>query len=215
MRAVNLLPADATRVRRWGAGAGDRGAAKRVFVGAGLVAAVLMAALVAAFVYTHSSVADKQETLAGLEQQVATAKAKAAAVQAARANAQARRVAVTEVTSKRITWEQVLRDLSRVLPANVWLQNLQAQSPSPTVGAATASTAATTTTTSTGATPTAFVVTGFTSSQKGVARVMDRLSVLPWLSDVSLQQSTRADTGSGGMAVQFTIGANLSSTGGK
>jgi hypothetical protein len=32
---------------------------------------------------------------------------------------------------------------------------------------------------------------------------------------VSLQQSTRADTGRGGMAVQFTIGANLSSTGGK
>jgi Tfp pilus assembly protein PilN len=212
MRAVNLLPADATRVRRWGAGAGDRGGAKRVFVAAALVAAVLMAALVAAFVYTHSSVSDKQETLAGLEQEVATAKAKAAAVQAARANAQARRVAVTEVTSKRITWEQVLRDLSRVLPANVWLQNLQAQSPTPTVGAATAST---TTTTSTGTTPTAFLVTGFTSSQKGVARVMDRLSVLPWLSDVSLQQSTRADTGNGGKAVQFTIGANLSSTGGK
>ena len=66
-----------------------------------------------------------------------------------------------------------------------------------------------------GSTPTAFVVTGFTSSQKAVARVIDRLSVLPWLSDVSLQQSTRADTGRGGKAVQFTIGANLSSTGGK
>jgi Tfp pilus assembly protein PilN len=214
MRAVNLLPADVIRGRRWGSGVGDRGAAKRVFVGAALVAAVLMAVLAAAFVYTHGSVADKQETLAGLEHEVATAKAKAAAVQTARANAQARRVAVTEVTSKRITWEQVLRDLSRVLPRNVWLQNLQAQSPTPTVGTATA-TASTTTTTSTGTTPTAFVVTGFTSSQKGVARVIDRLSVLPWLSDVSLQQSTRADTGSGGKAVQFTIGANLSSTGGK
>jgi Tfp pilus assembly protein PilN len=214
MRAVNLLPADATRGRRWAAGAGDRGAAKRVFVVAALIAAVLMAALAAVFVQAHSSVGDKQETLAGLEQKVATANAKAAAAQAARANAQARRVAVTEVTSKRITWEQVLRDLSRVLPGNVWLQNLQAQSPTPTVGAATASTASTTTT-ATGTTPTAFLVTGFTSSQKGVARVIDRLSVLPWLSDVSLQQSTRADTGKGGKAVQFTIGANLSSTGGK
>jgi Tfp pilus assembly protein PilN len=214
MRAVNLLPAGATRRRRWGAGAGDRGAAKRVFVVAGLVAAVLVTALAAAFVYAHGSVADKQGTLAGLEQKVATAKAKAAAAQAVRANAQARRVAVTEVTSKRITWEQVLRDLSRVLPGNVWLQNLQAHSPTPTVGASTASTASTTTT-ATGTTPTAFVVTGFTSSQKGVARVIDRLSVLPWLSDVSLQQSTRADTGNGRKAVQFTIGANLSSTGGK
>jgi Tfp pilus assembly protein PilN len=213
MRAVNLLPAGSTRGRRWGAG--DRGDAKRVLVTAAVVAAVLMAALVAAFVHAHSSVADKQETLAGLEQKVAAAKATAAAAQATRASAQARRVAVTEVNSKRITWEQVLRDLSRVLPGNVWLQNLQAQSPTPTVGASTAPTASTTTTTSTGVAPTAFVVTGFTSSQKGVARVIDRLSVLPWLSDVSLQQSTRADTGKGGMAVQFTIGANLSSTGGK
>jgi Tfp pilus assembly protein PilN len=210
MRAVNLLPADATRGRRWGAG--DRGAAKRVFVGAGVAAAVLMAALLAVFVQAHRSVSDKQETLNGMEQKVAAAEAKAAAVQAARSTAQARRVAVTEVNSKRITWEQVLRDLARVLPANVWLQNLQAQSPTPTVAS---STTAASTTTMTGSTPTAFVVSGYTSSQKGVARVIDRLSVLPWLSDVSLQQSTRADTPSGGKAVQFTIGANLSSTGGK
>jgi Tfp pilus assembly protein PilN len=214
MRAVNLLPADATRGRRWGAGTGDRGASKRVLLTAGIVAAVFAAALGAAFVHAHSSVADKQETLAGLEQKVADAQAKAAVVQAARAKSEARRVAVTDVNSKRVTWEQVLRDLSRVLPANVWLQNLQAQSPTPTVGASTAATTSTATA-STGTTPTAFVVTGFTSSQKGVARVMDRLSVLPWLSDVSLQQSARADTATGGKAVQFTIGANLSSTGGK
>jgi Tfp pilus assembly protein PilN len=210
MRAINLLPSDPSRGRRWAA-AGDRGAAKRVFVGAGLAAAVLMAVLLAAFVHTHSSVSDKRETLNGLEQKVAAAQAKAAAVEAARSTAQARRVAVTEVNSKRITWEQVLRDLSRVLPANVWLQNLQAQSPTPTVASSTSAAS----TTTTGSTPTAFVVSGYTSSQKGVARVMDRLSVLPWLSDVSLQQSTRADTPSGGKAVQFTIGANLSSTGGK
>jgi Tfp pilus assembly protein PilN len=212
MEAVNLLPAGATRGSRWSVG--DRTAAKRVLVGAALAAAVVIVALVAAFVHAHSSVSDKQETLAGLEQQVVVAQAKAAAVQTARANAQARRVAVTDVNSKRITWEQVLRDLSRVLPANVWLHNLQAQSPTPTATASTA-TATSTATTATGATPTAFVVSGFTSSQKGVARVIDRLAILPWLSDVSLQQSTRADTATGGKAVQFTIGANLSSTGGK
>jgi Tfp pilus assembly protein PilN len=210
MRAVNLLPADATR-RRWGAR--DRGAAKRVLVTAGLVAAVLVALLGAAFVHTHMSVSDKQETLAGLEQKVTAAQAKAASVQAVRASVQGRRVAVTEVDSKRITWEQVLRDLSRVLPGNVWLQNLQAQSPTPTASATTATPTAVTA--PTGATPTAFVVTGLTSSQKGVARVIDRLAVLPWLSDVSLQSSTRTDTPGGGKAVQFTIGANLSSTGGK
>jgi Tfp pilus assembly protein PilN len=212
MEAINLLPAGAIRHKRWGAVA-DGGAAKRVLATAAVAAGVVIVASGAAFVQAHNAVSDRQATLDRLEQQVATAQAKAAVVQAARTSAQARRVAVTEVNSKRITWEQVLRDLSRVLPANVWLQTLQAQSPTPTVGASTTSTTSTTTTT--GTTPTAFVVTGYTSSQKGVARVIDRLSVLPWLSDVSLQQSTRADTAVGGKAVQFTIGANLSSTGGK
>jgi Tfp pilus assembly protein PilN len=214
MQAVNLLPADAIRGGRWGAAEGN--SPKRVLTTAAVVAGVVVAASGAAFFQAHSTVTDRQATLDGLEQQVASAQATAAAAQATRANMQARETAVTSVTSQRITWEQVLRDLARVLPANVWLQSLQAQSPTPTVSAATASTTSTTTTTATsGSTPTAFVVTGFTSSQKAVARVIDRLSVLPWLTDVSLQQSTRADTGRGGKAVQFTIGANLSSTGGK
>jgi Tfp pilus assembly protein PilN len=213
MEAINLLPAGAIRRNRWGAA--DVGAAKRVLVTAAAVAGVVLLGSGAAFVQAHNTVSDRQATLDGLQEQVGTAQATAASAQAARANVAARRNAVTTVTSQRITWEQVLRDLARVLPANVWLQNLQAQSPTPTVSASTASTTSTTTTAPTGSPPTAFVVTGFTSSQKAVARVIDRLSVLPWLSDVSLQQSTRADTGRGGMAVQFTIGANLSSTGGK
>jgi Tfp pilus assembly protein PilN len=213
MQAVNLLPADAIGSGRWGAAEGT--SPKRVLTTAAVVAGVVVAATGAAFFQAHNTVADRQATLDGLEQQVVAAQATAAAAQAARANMQARETAVTSVTSQRITWEQVLRDLARVLPANVWLQNLQAQSPTPTVSASTASTSSTTTTAASGSTPTAFVVTGFTSSQKAVARVIDRLSVLPWLSDVSLQQSTRTDTGKGGEAVQFTIGANLSSTGGK
>jgi Tfp pilus assembly protein PilN len=213
MEAINLLPAGAIRRNRWGDA--DVSATKRVLVTAVAAAGVVIIASGAAFVQVHNTVSNRQATLDGLQQQVAAAQATAASAQAARANVAARRNAVTTVTSQRVTWEQVLRDLARVLPSNVWLQNLQAQSPTPTVSASAASTTSTTTTAPTGSTPTAFVVTGFTSSQKAVARVIDRLSVLPWLSDVSLQQSTRADTGRGGMAVQFTIGANLSSTGGK
>ena len=211
MQAVNLLPAGATRSRRWGAVA-DGQSPKRVIVTAAAAAGVVVVALAGAFVHTSGVVSDRQSTLDGLSQEVAAAEATAASSQAARASAQARRVAVTTVTSQRVTWEQVLRDLGRVLPRNVLLENLQAQSPTPTV--ATTATA-TTTMPTTGSAPTAFVVTGRTSSQKSVARVIDRLSVLPWLSDVSLQQSTRSDTGTGGLPVQFTIGANLSSTGGK
>ncbi len=211
MQAVNLLPAGATRSRRWGAVA-DGQSPKRVVITAAAAAGVVVVALAGAFVHTSGVVSDRQSTLDGLSQEVAAAEATAASAQAARASAQARRVAVTTVTSQRVTWEQVLRDLGRVLPRNVLLENLQAQSPTPTV--ATTATA-TTTMPTTGSAPTAFVVTGRTSSQRSVARVIDRLSVLPWLSDVSLQQSTRSDTGTGGLTVQFTIGANLSSTGGK
>jgi Tfp pilus assembly protein PilN len=212
MRAVNLLPAQPRRSRRWGAAEGGQ-ENKRVLRTAAAAAGVLSLALGGAFFYAHNAVSDNQATLESLEQDVAAAEAKAAPIRAARADAQARRTAVTTVTAKRVTWEQVLRDLSRVLPANVWLKTLHAQSPTPSGAVSTAAT--TTTTTTPGSAPSAFVVTGFTSSQRGVARVMDRLSVLPWLSDVSLQQSARGDTGRGSMAVQFTIGANLRSMGGK
>jgi Tfp pilus assembly protein PilN len=213
MQAVNLLPADAARAKRRVAAEGDV-SHKRVLLTAAAVAGVVVVALGAAFFQAHRSVSDRQSTLNGLEVKVADAEAKAASVQAARSTAQARQVAVTDVTSKRITWEKVLRDLSRALPTNVQLHSLQAQSPTPTVS--TSTTAAVSTTPTSGVTPTAFTVTGVTSSQRAVAHVIDRLSALPWLNDVSLQSSTRSATGTGtGGTVQFTIGANLGSIGGK
>jgi Tfp pilus assembly protein PilN len=211
MQAVNLLPAGAARGARWGVG--DAGAARRALVYAATAAGAVIVASGAAFFQAHSTVNDRQATLDELQPKVALAQAKASSAQAARASMEARRTAVTTVTSTRMTWEQVLRDLAKVLPGNVRLQSLQAQSPTP-VSSSALSTSSTATTTP-GTTPTAFLVTGFTSSQKSVARVMDRLSLLPWLSDVSLQSSTRSDTNRGSKAVQFTIGANLSSTGGK
>ena len=63
------------------------------------------------------------------------------------------------------------------------------------------------------AAPTGFVVTGSARSQAAVARALDRLALIPALSDVSLQSTQRADVGSK-TALQFTIGANLRSTGG-
>ena len=65
----------------------------------------------------------------------------------------------------------------------------------------------------TGAAPTGFVVTGSARSQAAVARALDRLALIPALSDVTLQSTQRADV-AGKQALQFTIGANLRSTGG-
>ena len=60
---------------------------------------------------------------------------------------------------------------------------------------------------------TGFIVTGNALSQDAVARALDRLALIPALSDVSLQSTQRADV-AGKKAMQFTIGANLRSTGG-
>ena len=103
-------------------------------------------------------------------------------IRAAQDDAQARSGAFSSVVSGRIVWEKVLRDLSRVMPPNAYLSTLTASSP-------TASTAAA------GGVPVAFSVAGSTSSQPAVALVLDRLALLPWLSGVTLQSSTRAGVG--------------------
>ena len=100
-----------------------------------------------------------------------------------RLHALARFAALRTVVSQRIPWEDVLRDLSRVLPGSVFLQNLTrprrrllpwrrtAASPRARYP------------------PTGFTVTGSADSQVRVALVLDRLALLPWLSDVTLQSS--------------------------
>ena len=131
----------------------------------------------------------------------------------ARAASAARLTAFQTVVAQRLAWEDVLRDLSRVLPANVWLQSLNATSPTLTAGAARGTTAPVATSpTSPAAVPVGFTVAGSADSQIRVAQVLDRLALLPWLSNVTLQSSVR---GSDDSSVQFTIGATLGSTGGR
>jgi hypothetical protein len=57
------------------------------------------------------------------------------------------------------------------------------------------------------------VVTGYGRSQATVARALERLALMPALSDVSLQSTERTDVGTK-KAIKFTIGANVRSAGG-
>ena len=206
MRPVNLLPQDVYATGFW-AGGGSRSATKRALVGTGAAVGLAVALLGGAVVYESSVVNDRRGTLAEVEQQVAVAEAEAAAVRAAQTSAQARVAAVKAVASQRVAWENVLYDLARVLPQNVGLQTLQASK----VGAAGV---AAPTTPAGAAVPTGFTVTGSAGSQREVAQVLDVLALLPWLSDVTLQSSVRVESETGS-EVQFTIGANLGSTGGQ
>jgi Tfp pilus assembly protein PilN len=189
MRAVNLLPLEARYRKRWWAADAVPASPQRILAGGGILALVLAVSLGAAYILQKSIVEDRETTKAGLEQKVAAAEAEAARIRALQDSAQARLTAFTTVTSTRITWDKVLRDLSRVLPPNAFLNSLAASAAGP-AGAGTA--------------PTAFTIAGSTSSQPAVALVLDRLALLPWLSDVTLQSSTRSETG-----VTFTMSANF------
>jgi Tfp pilus assembly protein PilN len=206
MRAVNLLPLEARPGSRL-LTVGREASARRVLSRAGIAAGVLAIAFTGLTVHQRGVVDDRRAELHDVETRLVAAEARAAEVKAAQAASQARLAAFQTVVAQRIIWEDVLRDLSRVLPRNVWLQTLTATSPTSTAGAAAAAGVAP------GAGPTGFTVMGSADSQVRVADILDRLALLPWLTNVTLQSSVR---GSGEKAtLQFTIGATLGSTGGR
>ena len=159
----------------------------------------------------RSDVSDRQSTLDGLQAEVAQLQASAALSAAETSQMQAHLAAVSAAGSGRMAWDGLLDQLSRVLPQGAWLESLQA------TGGAVASTPTAATTASATpaptAAPTGFTVTGKARSQAIVASVLERLALIPALSDVSLQSTQRADV-AGKKAVQFTIGANVRSAGG-
>ena len=210
MEAVNLLPAYARPRHRW-LTAGEGISPRRVLTAGGVTACVAALGLGAGYVHERSVVNDKRATLADVQAQVATADAKAAPLRAVQAAAAARMAAADTVSSGRITWEKLLADLSRVLPSEVYLESLQAQSPTP-FGSAVASTTAPVTTA-----PTAFTATGLASSQVRVALVLDRLATLPWLSNVTLQSLTNGNAGTATTIAAgdtFTVNATFNPNGG-
>jgi Tfp pilus assembly protein PilN len=206
MRAVNLLPKDAVRVVT---------RMQKIAVGVGTGGAVILTALMAMmFLSASSKVHDAQLTLADLRAQLAIIPPPAASPSAgatALAAQQGPRVAaVTAALQRRVAWDRVMRELSLVLPEDVWLSKLSAKSPvSPatpsTPGAPLAAPPA-------GGPPTQLTIDGYTYSHDAVARLLSRLAVIPDLQNVALQSSTLAKIGTQ-KVVHFSIAADLRSPG--
>jgi Tfp pilus assembly protein PilN len=213
MRAVNLLPSERSPQAdpRAGAVRGGVLTSTRVAIaGAGLALAV-SGVVGYTFVGARNDAAEKREALAAVQEQVARAEAEAEA--AARANQQsagpvlpadvkAQLDAFRMVESTRMQWDLLLGDVSRVLPSGSWLSSLTLQ------GMPSTATGTTTSTPVPGATPTGFVATGYALSHNTVARLMQRLAVVPMLSDITLQRSEKANVGAD-EAFQFTLSANV------
>jgi Tfp pilus assembly protein PilN len=192
MRAVNLLPRDHHQ---------KAVSLPSTPVLVGICAGVLVAAgLGTDFMIQSAKVATEQRKLDGLQARVqalpeAPAGPSAGATQLA-GEQSARVSALAAAMANRVAWDRIFREFSLVLPDDVWLTTLTAQSP--------ASSAASTG----GSAPTQFSITGRTYSHDGVARLLSRLQVVPDLQNVTLVSSTR-DEVAGQSVVQFSIVADI------
>jgi Tfp pilus assembly protein PilN len=216
MQAVNLLPAYARPGHPWGAVGKDL-SPRRVLKAGSVVAFVAVLGLGFGYLHGRSVVNDKRAELADVQAEVAVADSKAAPLRATQAAAAARMAVAGTASSKRIAWEQLLADLSRVLPSHVYLLKLSMQSPTPLASgaAAPATTTPPAASTSAAGSPSAFTVTGVASSHVKVAVVLDRLASLPWLSNVTLLSSTNGASGTTlSRGDTFSVSAVLNPTGG-
>jgi Tfp pilus assembly protein PilN len=205
MRAVNLLPKDEIRVVT---------TTQKVAVGVGTGGAVLLTAILAMmFLSASSKVHDAQLSLDELNAQLALVPPAAAGPTpgetALASEAKPRAAAVSAALQRRVGWDRVLRQLSLVLPEDVWLTKFSANSPvSPAAAAAVPAEA----TPGVSAPPTQVTIVGYTYSHDAVARLLSRLAVVPELQDVTLQGSLLTNVGTQ-TVVQFTILADVQTAG--
>lgn len=213
MEAVNLLPAYARPGRRWAAVGKDL-EVKRVLMLGGIVAGAVAIGLGAAYAYERSVVNDKQSQVNDATARLTAVNAQAAPIRAVAADASARLSTAQSVVNTRVPWDNIEAGLSRVLPSQVFLTNLSVTTPTPAASLAAASVASVAPAAAApavpGAPPIGFSISGSASSQVRVALILDRLAVLPWLSDVSLGSVTKTATGGD----NFSISATFQPTGG-
>ena len=203
MRAVNLLPKDSGQ-------ASIRNEDPAVVVGSA-VGLVVLIALSLGFFVAHSSANSAQSKLSAARielgklslvkrphYKVPKLTRPIIAVPAVTGEETARLQAVSGALSTRIAWDRILREFSLVVPDDVSISTLTLTAP-PTVAAAPGSPAAA---------PTGLNLIGTTYSHDSVARLLERLMLIPDLTDVTLANSTASNQG-GLTTVQFTISANV------
>jgi Tfp pilus assembly protein PilN len=196
MRAVNLLPRDDSR---------DAGKLPAIPVLVACGGTVLITAFIAlSFLSASSKVGHLRQDLADAQTRLAsipTPPPPSPIVSQLPTEKQGRVTALASVLGQRVAFDRILREVSQVLPSDVWLQTLTATAPAAAAPGAVAPT-----------TPTGFTISGYTYSQDAVARFLARLEVVPDLTDVTLNTSTGTKLASRDV-VQFTISANLRAPG--
>ena len=181
MKAVNLIPRDARASR-----SATRSSGSGVYVLLGGLAALVL--LVAVWAIADKQVGERQATLDSVTAQAAAAEKRASAgapYVAFQKLARERVETVTSLSSTRFDWAHAMREISRVVPADVWLKSLS--------GASGAASEAPTPTTNAAPAPT-ITLEGCTHSQAKVARLMARLRTIDGVRKISLQRSEKPDS---------------------
>jgi Tfp pilus assembly protein PilN len=197
MRAVNLLPPDTRGASKasaeLGAGPEAKGGAG-AFVVLGVLAACV--AGLAGHVLISNTIKQRQADLAEV-----TVRQQAIAHQAAQLKpyadfesmSKARVQTVRDIAGSRFDWEQVLRDLSRAIPADVTLKSLTGDTVTGGGGAGGASSPLR------GAiNAPAITLQGCAPGQTEVARLLARLNDIDGVTRVSLSKSSKSTVESGG-----------------
>jgi hypothetical protein len=215
MDAVNLLPLEyKERKRRRQAPAANLEGRKTLRIGGG-VAAVFVVLLGALFVYERSVVQSKQKELANNQAQIAAVQSQVDAVKSAQAAVSGRLTLARSLVGTRMNWDKALNDFARIIPTNSFLTSIQMSAPVTAASSAVAAPVVTTNPdgTTAAAAPTAptpvvsiLTLAGTSPSTPGVALVLDRLALLPWLSNVTLTSATRTpDSGANTFGVTATV----------
>ena len=184
MRAINLLPAD---LRGAAPSAPSTRPEPAQGIGAYVVLGVLAlcVAMFAVYVLATNTVKQKQTDLADVTTQATAASQRAAQLKPYadfQALAKARVQTVRDLAAARFDWEQALRDISRAIPGDVKLQNLEGDMGLPgSTGGGDALRGA--------IQAPAITLGGCASSQSGVARLMSRIKAVDGATRVSLSKT--------------------------
>jgi len=200
MRAVNLLPRQQVQQTR------ERPNALVLLAAIGGGAVLL--ALVAGTLVANRSVDREKQALASARAVLAVTPDHQLSAQTQSFRQQVltqreqRSLALASALGKRVSWDRVLRRFALVLPDDVWLNSVTGNVPlDPEPATATTSTALPTAATE-------LTIQGYTYSQGSVARLLERLSVVPDFTDVQLT-SSQSTTVANQKVINFTIVANI------
>jgi Tfp pilus assembly protein PilN len=193
MRAVNLLPPNSNAPRQ---------RLRHAPALLGSMVPVLAGAVVfLGWSLEHAKVVDRQDELGAVEASIAALRPtqelrdETTRIASERSSRQA---ALTDALGKRLPWDVALGQISRVLPSDVWVTALAARSPTPASGEPG------------GASPNAFSIRGYTFSHDSVARLLERLALVPSLSSVALSATSSSEIGTTPV-IQFDVSAALQS----